>query len=128
MGLDPPSASPNHVSARSRDWPTWIAVAVVLGGQLALMLGSVLKVIPMPNDAVGYIATARNWIEGQGFVDPIVYSYYLEGATAPIPAIAVRPPGISLLLAIPLALGSGLLGLAIVHAIWSAAIGASILL
>ena len=93
MGLDHPSATPNLLSARSRNWPTWIAVAIVLSGNLALALGSVLAIIAMPNDAVGYIATARNWVEGQGFVDPIVYSYYLEGVTAPIPAIAVRPPG-----------------------------------
>ena len=65
----------------------------MLSSQLALALTSVLAIIALPKAAVGYIATARNWVEGQGFVDPIVYSYYLEGVTAPIPAIAVRPPG-----------------------------------
>jgi hypothetical protein len=82
----------------------------------------------LPNDVIGYVATARNWIEGRGFVEPIMYSYYLDGASVPLPAIAVRPPIISILFAIPMTLGLGLVGLSIVHALWSAAIGSSIVL
>ncbi|MCP3984111.1 MAG: hypothetical protein GY723_06965 [bacterium] len=96
-------------------------------GALALALPTVLAVVTLPADAIGYVATARNWIEGRGFVDPIVYSYYLPGASSPIPAIAVRPPIVPILFALPLYLGAGLVGLGVLHALWSAWVGASIL-
>ncbi|MBW2397394.1 MAG: hypothetical protein JRG95_24365, partial [Deltaproteobacteria bacterium] len=103
-------------------------MSVVGLGALALALPTALAVVTLPNDAIGYIATARNWVMGRGFVDPVVYSYYLPGASPPIPAMAVRPPIVSILFALPLHLGAGLVGLGVLHALWSASIGASILL
>jgi hypothetical protein len=105
-----------------------LAISLVTFGNLALTLPTVSKVVHLPHDVVGYVSTARNWIEGRGFVDPVLYSYYLDGASAPIPAIAVRPPIISILFSIPMKLGLGLVGIGILHAIWSVAIASSILL
>jgi hypothetical protein len=115
------------VRAASRRWVflAWIAVAT---GAVLLAVPYVRSVIQLPNDTVGYVAVARNWILGRGFVDPILYSYYLPGARPPLPAIVIRPPVVSALFALPLLLGSGLAGLGLAHALWASAIGASSLL
>jgi hypothetical protein len=103
----------------------WLVVA---GGALLLAYASASHAIPLPNDAVGYVAVARSWLAGRGLVDPVVYSYYLPGVRVPVAALLVRPPLVSILFALPLALGAGLGGLTAVHAAFASAIGASSLL
>ncbi len=82
----------------------------------------------LPPDAVGYIATAHNWLEGAGFVDPILYSHYLSDARPPIPAFATRPPGVSLLLVPILALGAHVGELLVWQVAWAALIAAAAVL
>ena len=79
-------------------------------------------------DSLGYIASVHNWLEGRGWVDPILYSYYLDGVTAPVSSFAIRPPVISVLLAGPIALGAELNTLSVLHVIWAALIGTYALL
>jgi hypothetical protein len=98
-------------------------VGVALG-VLAAVLPSVLAQWHLTPDAIGYIATAYNWVEGAGFVDPVVYSYYLPSLHPPAPAMVIRPPLISALLALPLAAGAGLTDLMVIHTVWAAAIAA----
>jgi hypothetical protein len=90
-----------------------------------LALPRALATPPLTPDAVGYVATAYDWLEGRGWLDPVTYSYYLRDLRPPVPALAVRAPVISLLLAIPLAFGASLGGLAVVHAVWASLVGAS---
>ena len=79
-------------------------------------------------DAVGYLATAHSWLEGAGFVDPILYSYYLPDTRPPVPAFVVRPPGLSFLLAPVLALGAEIRTVLVAHAVWAALIAAAAVL
>jgi hypothetical protein len=74
-------------------------------------------------DAVEYVAIARAWLEGRGWVDPIVYTYHLTELRPPAPAFAIRAPLASLLFAAPLALGAALPGLAVAHAAWASLVG-----
>lgn len=124
-GTDYPQA---RVASAHSSRSALVAAGVVALGCLAVTLPSLAHIVYVSNDAIGYVATARSWIAGQGFVEPILYSYYLDGARVPVPATAIRPPIISILFAIPMKLGAGLVGLGIVHAVWSAAIGASTVL
>jgi hypothetical protein len=81
----------------------------------------------LSHDAVEYLAIAHAWLHGAGFVDPILWSFYLPG-WPPLPAFAQRPPLVSLLLAVPLAGGATLAQVMLIHALWaSALVGASVL-
>jgi hypothetical protein len=75
-------------------------------------------------DAVEYVATAYNWTEGRGFVNPILYSYYLRDLHPPLPGFALRPPMLSLLLIPPLALGADLTTLCVLHTVWASLVAA----
>jgi len=105
-----------------------LAFAVVLLGNLFFLLPIASSAIYLNNDVIGYVSVAVNWLGGQGFVDPILYSHYLPNTTAPVPAIAIRAPIVSLLFALPPKLGADLLTLNIIHAIWSSLIAAASLL
>jgi hypothetical protein len=82
---------------------------------------------PLSPDAVEHLAIANALVHGAGFVDPVLWSYYLtEGP--PLPAFAVRAPAVPLLLAVPLALGATLSQVLLVHALWASLVaGASVL-
>jgi hypothetical protein len=51
---------------------------------------------------LGSISPSGLVVLAAGFVEPVVYSYYLEGARVPISAIAVGSPFVGVLFAIPL--------------------------
>jgi hypothetical protein len=125
---DPRSPSLERRDELIRLWPLAAALLVVWLGNLLVLVPIASNVIRLPNDAVGYLAVARNWLEGRGLVDPILYSYYLQGTLPPVPSIALRAPVVSFLFAIPLKLGVGLIGLNVAHAIWASTIGAASLL
>ena len=76
------------MSERDAWGPGWTVAAflVVAAGTLVLALPGVLTEVALTADALGYVATAHDWLEGKGFVDPIVYSYYLPGLRPPAPA------------------------------------------
>jgi hypothetical protein len=81
----------------------------------------------LSHDAVEYLGIAHAWVHGAGFVDPILWSFYLPGSP-PLPAFALRPPLVPLLLAMPLASGATLAQVMWIHALWaSALVGASVL-
>jgi hypothetical protein len=90
---------------------------VVVFGAIALALPEALTHWDLGPDATGYVATAYNWIEGRGFVDPIVYSYFVEDLRPPAPALAIRSPLVSVLFALPLLLGATLAQLVVLHVI-----------
>ena len=92
------------------------AFVVVAAGAFAVALPDALVFLRLPNDVVVYIAAAKSWIHGSGFVNPVLYSYYLGDATPPVPAIAIQAPVVSVLFAGVLGLGTGLVGLGVAHA------------
>jgi hypothetical protein len=102
--------------------------AVVALGVLLFGLPRVLARWWLPPDAIGYIAAAYNWLQGVGFVDPILYSHYLPDAHPPVPALAIRPPLLSFLLVPPIAMGLGISGLHLLHVAWASLVAASALL
>lgn len=69
-------------------------------------------------DAIEQLAIANAWVHGAGFVDPVQWSYHVD-AGPPLPGGSVRPPLVSVLLAIPLALGADLSGVLLLHALWA---------
>ncbi|RIK96790.1 MAG: hypothetical protein DCC71_22195, partial [Proteobacteria bacterium] len=77
---------------------------------------------PLLPDAVEYLGIAWSWVSGAGFVDPVLYSYYLPGVRPPVPALAMRAPALPVLLAAPLALGASLRAVLIGHAVCAAAV------
>lgn len=77
-------------------------------------------------DSIEQLAIANAWVNGAGFVDPIQWSYH-QNAGPPLPGGSVRPPLVSLLLAIPLALGADLTSVFVLHALWaSCVVGATV--
>jgi hypothetical protein len=107
---------------------TFGVLIVVAAVAASIALPIALTWIRLPNDVVEYVAVARNWVEGRGFVDPILYSYYLGDTTPPVAAIVVRAPVISVLFAFVLWLGGGLAELSVAHVAWASCIGASTVL
>ncbi len=83
---------------------------------------------PVSEDAVEYAAIAHSWVEGRGFVNPVMMSFVLDDATPPLPGFATRAPVLPLLLAIPISLGASLRTLGIVHQAWAALIVAGMVL
>jgi len=79
----------------------------------------------LTQDAVEHLAIAHAWVHGAGFVDPVQWTYLVAG-TLPYPALAMRAPAVSLLAAIPLALGATLAGAIALHALWASAVAAAV--
>lgn len=78
-------------------------------------------------DAVELVAVANSWIHGAGFVNPIMWTYYLD-VTPPFPAFALRPPVPSLVFAVPLALGGSIETVKAFHAALSSLIADGVVL
>lgn len=111
---------------QARGWG-WAAGAFLLvaAGTVAVTLPLSVSRVALMQDTVGYLAAAQSWLAGSGLVDPVLYSHYLGDARPPVPAILIRPPVVSVLLAAGLALGMGLVALGAAHAVWASCIGAS---
>ena len=107
---------------------TVVAFVTIFCMGVALALPEALCNWRFAPDAIGYIATAHNWLEGRGWVDPVLYSYFLPDSSPPISAFAIRPPVISMLLVLPIAMGASLTSLAVLHVFWASLIGAASLL
>lgn len=77
-------------------------------------------------DSIEHIAIAHAWVHGAGFVDPVQWIYETPMGV-PLPAVVVRVALISVLLALPLALGASLSTLLVLHAVWAAvAVGTAV--
>jgi hypothetical protein len=81
----------------------------------------------LTEDATEHLAIAHALVEGAGFVDPVQWAFTLP-AGVPLPAAAVRPPLVPLLLALPLALGATLAQVMWLHALFASAVGGAIVL
>ena len=100
-----------------------IAAAAFLAA-IALALPGVLSSWPLLPDAIEHLGMAHAWVSGAGFVDPVIYSYYLPHATPPAPGLVMRAAVVPMLLALPLGLGGGVLAVLVAHVVFAAAIGA----
>lgn len=100
------------------------AFAFAFAGALALSMPIVLAGPKLYPDAIEYLGIAWNWVNGAGLVDPVLYSYYLQGVAPPVPALVMRAPALPMLLALPFALGTDLPALLVIHAIAAAFAGA----
>lgn len=77
-------------------------------------------------DVIEHLTIAHAWVSGAGFVNPVQWNFYLAN-DAPLPAFAVRAPAVSVLAAVPLALGASLTHVIVLHALWACAVaGASV--
>jgi hypothetical protein len=105
----------------------WARCAAALG--VALILAALGIPLAKPGvwlpDSIEDMAIAHAWIHGAGFVDPVQWTYGTP-LGVPLPAVAVRPPLISVLLALPLALGASMSTLFVLHAVWAALAVASV--
>jgi hypothetical protein len=99
------------------------AGALVAAGVLALALPHVLSSWQLTPDSIEYLGIAHSLASGAGLVDPVVYSHYLP-PRYPMPAAAVRPPLVPLLLALPLGLGATIETAGLLHALWAACVAA----
>lgn len=128
-GVDGSDAPGSLASVAAEGWLLRLAACgTVALGTIVLALPPVLASWQLTPDAVDYLGIAHSWIEGRGFVVPVVYSYYLPELQPPAPALAVRAPVVPILFSIPMALGAGLTTIAVLHVIWSACIGAGVCL
>ena len=98
------------------------AAGVALGSFL-LALPEVLMASHVSPDTIEFIGIAHNWVHGRGWVDPVLYSTYLQGALPPIQGMVVRPPAISLMMAPAIALGASLPQLQLVQSAVASLIG-----
>lgn len=99
--------------------------AVACVATLALALPKVIATQALLPDPVEYLGIAWSWVSGAGFVDPVIYSYYLPHTVPPVPALVMRAPVVPILLAGPLALGASLHATLVLHAIFAATLGAA---
>jgi hypothetical protein len=99
--------------------------AAAWAATLALALPRVLAGGPLLPDPIEYLGIAWSWVSGAGFVDPVLYSYYLPHTVPPVAALVMRAPLVPILLAAPLALGASLHGVLVLHALFAAALGAA---
>ena len=102
---------------------TALAAAAIFVATLVLALPGVLASWSLLPDSIEYLGIAHSWVSGAGFVDPVLYSYFLPDTAPPVPALVMRAPVVPVLLAAPLAL-AGVSGALFAHAIFAAAIGA----
>jgi hypothetical protein len=78
-------------------------------------------------DSIEHMAIAYAWVHGAGFVDPVQWTYDTP-LVVPLPAVAVRPPLVSVFLALPFALGASIYTIFELHAVWAAlAVSAAVL-
>jgi hypothetical protein len=111
---------------RDTRWSPWLAALFAAGFAALLALPIALARWWLTEDSIEYLAIAHAWVHGEGFVNPVSWTYYASGA--PFPATAMRAPAVSLLAAIPLALGASLSVVIQLHALWcSAIVGALVL-
>jgi hypothetical protein len=108
----------------------WVPFVAALGVALA---SGLLTMVPAPvigsltPDPTEHLAIANAWVHGSGFVDPVKWNWYLP-ESVPLPAWTVRAPIISILAAIPLALGATLDTVLVLHKVWASLIaGATVL-
>ena len=116
--------------SRARPASRWADVAAALflaAGVLGLALPHVLSAWQLTADSIEYLGIAHSFSSGAGFVDPVVYSYYLP-PQYPMPAAAMRPPLVPLLLAIPVGLGATIETTAVLHVIWAALVAIGVFL
>ena len=90
-----PSARDFEANAVSRArpvlrWADAAAALVIAAGVLVLALPHVLSAWQLTADSIEYLGIAHSFSSGAGFVDPVVYSYYLP-PQFPMPAAAMRP-------------------------------------
>jgi hypothetical protein len=104
---------------------TATTAAAIFVATLALALPGVLASWPLLPDAIEHLGIAHSWLAGAGFVDPVLYSYFLPEMAPPVPALLMRAPVVPVLLAAPLALGGGVQAALLAHALFAAAIGAA---
>lgn len=101
-------------SARSRF--SWLA-ALGVGALVALpIVPMVVQRWWLTQDAIEHLLIAHQWVSGSGFVVPVQWHHYLEPGP-PHPSIWSRAPVISLLAAIPLALGATVSSVLVLHAL-----------
>lgn len=100
------------------------AFVFALLGALVLALPTVLAGPKLYPDAIEYLGIAWSWTNGAGFVDPVLYSYYLPGVAPPVPALSMRAPLLPIFLALPFSLGAGLQTVLVLHTLVAAAMGA----
>jgi hypothetical protein len=101
-------------------WPQalWGAAFVALGTFFLILPWALARWNVSP-DTIEYIAIAYNWVEGQGWRCPVIYSYYLPGALPPIHGMVMRAPAISILVAPAIALGASIPQLQVFQALLS---------
>ena len=104
-----------RTSAPERPLLTWLAVVVV-----AVIVGLPIFAMTLQRwgrtpDAGEHLLSAHQGLNGSGVVVPVQWHYYLD-PPPPHPAIWSRAPLISLLAALPLALGASVSGVALLHA------------
>jgi len=117
-------APPREESRRLR----LFAAAAVAAATFAVMVPSSCVRWPVSEDALEYAAIAHSWVEGRGFVNPVMLSFVLDDATPPLPGFATRAPVLPALLAIPIALGASFHGLGILHQVCAALVVAAMVL
>ncbi|MCP3984109.1 MAG: hypothetical protein GY723_06955 [bacterium] len=118
-----PASAPSEGGIRPVS--VWAGAGVVFFGTLLLALPQVLAHWTLLPDAVEHLGIAHSWVSGAGFVDPLIYSYYLADSQVPLPGFVVRAPVISWLLALPLSLGATIPTVSQLHVVFASAIGAS---
>lgn len=105
------------------DRPTLLWAALVGSISCLLALPFALSAWSFSADAIEHVAIANAFVHGRGWVDPVFYNYFVEGGS-PLPAIAMRAPMISLLIAIPLSTGADVTQLQVFHVIWAGVVSA----
>jgi hypothetical protein len=122
----PPTAAAGRARRRfgALDLTAAGAVAVVVA---MLSVPLVLDRAFLSPDVVNYLGVSNSLAHGSGFVEPIQWHYYLPGGP-PQPAWGFLSPVISVVLAVPIALGCGLTGAAVVHAVCGSLIAGVMLL
>jgi hypothetical protein len=79
----------------------------------------------LTEDATEHLAIAHALVHGAGFVDPIQWAFTLPTGV-PLPAHAVRPPLLPLLLALPLGLGATLSQVMWLHALYASLVAGAV--
>lgn len=103
------------------------AALAVAGLCAALLLPESLRGWWLTEDATEHLAIAHALAHGAGFVDPVQWAFTLPAAP-PLPATAVRPPLLPLLLAPPLALGATLSQVMWLHALFASLVAGALVL
>lgn len=103
-----------------------------LGGPAAVAVGAAGLSVPVAlaqwwftNDVTEHLAVAHAWVEGRGFVDPVQWSYY-RNAGVPFPSFALRAPAVSMLAAVPLALGASVGTVIALHAVFASVLAGAL--